>query len=605
MKLKTSMINRLKKIISRRFTDFTFFFRYLRYRVFVAIILSMLIGVLDGLGLTMFLPLLQMVGGADQVDGSFLGKLQFVTDAIENLGINLTLFSVLIIMVIFFLAKGVIIYFGLIYKIGLNQLFIKKIRKGLLTLFNGISFKYFVQSDVGRIQNSMTSDVDRVALSFREYFKTLEQVILVFIYIGFALVIDWMFASLVIVGGALINIFYQRFYKLTKKRSKEFTAGSHAYQGLIIQYISNFKYLKATALLSVFSKKLSVTIDEIEQSRRKIGEYGAILAAVREGMMITVVSLMIIIQVVILKGSIQAILISLLFFYKAFSSLMQLQASWNRYLEVSGSVDNIRSFREELLQHKEVMAKENLPGFDTGISLTDVNFSYGKSPILQHINLEINKNETLAFVGESGSGKTTLVNILSALIPVDSGEFLIDGQNLNKFNNSSYQKRIGYITQDPVIFNDSVFNNVTFWADPTKENQERFQNALRLASIDDFITNLPDTHHTLLGNNGINLSGGQKQRISIARELYKDIDILIMDEATSALDSETEKSIQENIEELKGKFTILIVAHRLSTIRNADQIILMKKGRIAAKGSYEKLLQENKDFEYMVRLQEL
>src|SRR5699024_9784811 len=166
--------NKIKKFITQRFSDFTFFFRYLRYRVFIAVVLSMLIGVLDGLGLTMFLPLLQMVGGADTVDGSFLGNLRFITDAIENLGINLTLFSVVAIMVVFFLVKGAVIYMGMLYKIGLNQLFIKKIRKGLLQTFNSISFKYFVQSDVRRIQNSMTGEVDRVAIAFREYFRTVE-----------------------------------------------------------------------------------------------------------------------------------------------------------------------------------------------------------------------------------------------------------------------------------------------------------------------------------------------------------------------------------------------------------------------------------------------
>lgn len=597
--------NKIKKFITQRFTDFTFFFRYLRYRVFIAVVLSMLIGVLDGLGLTMFLPLLQMVGGADTVDGSFLGNLRFITDAIENLGINLTLFSVVVIMVVFFLVKGAVIYMGMLYKIGLNQLFIKKIRKGLLQTFNSISFKYFVQSDVGRIQNSMTGEVDRVAIAFREYFKTVEQAILVAIYIAFALVVDWFFAILVIVGGALINILYQRFYKKTKEKSKEFTAGSHSYQGLIIQYIANFKYLKATSLLGVFSKKLNDTVDEIEYSRRKIGEYAAILAVVREGMMITVISLMIFIQIVVLKGTIQGIILSLLFFYKALGSLMQLQGSWNRYLEVSGSVDNIREFQEELKINKEQVQKKELSGFLENIRLSQVNFAYGKTPVLNQINLEIEKNKTVAFVGESGSGKTTLVNILSGLIPVDSGKLLIDGKNLYDYNVSSFQKRMGYITQDPVIFNDSVFNNITFWAEESPENYNRFKTAMEMASIFEFIDELPEKHHTLLGHNGINLSGGQKQRISIARELYKDIEILIMDEATSALDSETEKSIQENIDNLKGKFTILIVAHRLSTIRNADRIVLMNKGQIAASGNYETLVRENENFAHMVRLQEL
>jgi subfamily B ATP-binding cassette protein MsbA len=211
----------------------------------------------------------------------------------------------------------------------------------------------------------------------------------------------------------------------------------------------------------------------------------------------------------------------------------------------------------------------------------------------------------LAFVGESGSGKTTLVNILAGLMPVDEGGMFIDGQKVSELDIRSYQSRIGYITQEPVIFSDTIFNNVTFWDEFSDQNYERFQYALKRASILDYVEKLPKTYNTMLGSNGVNLSGGQKQRISIARELYKNIDILIMDEATSALDTETESSIQENIDALKGEYTLLIVAHRLSTIKNADRIVLMKEGEIENIGNYADLVQNNKEFERMVKLQEL
>jgi ABC-type multidrug transport system fused ATPase/permease subunit len=169
----------------------------------------------------------------------------------------------------------------------------------------------------------------------------------------------------------------------------------------------------------------------------------------------------------------------------------------------------------------------------------------------------------------------------------------------------TFQNRIGYITQEPVIFDDNVFNNVTFWDEKTPENLNRFWEALRKASILDFVESLPEKENAPLGNNGIMASGGQKQRLSIARELYKDIDILIMDEATSALDSETEKAIQENIDALKGQYTIIIIAHRLSTIKNADEIVLMSKGEIIDKGSFSELIGSNETFKRMVNLQEL
>ena len=164
---------------------------------------------------------------------------------------------------------------------------------------------------------------------------------------------------------------------------------------------------------------------------------------------------------------------------------------------------------------------------------------------------------------------------------------------------------MGYITQDPVIFNDTIFNNVTLWDEPNAVNIQRFHSVLEKAAIDSFVLEQPLGANTILGNDGVNLSGGQKQRISIARELYKDIEFLIMDEATSALDSETERAIQESIDALKGFYTIFIVAHRLSTIRNADRIVVMNKGEIQQIGSYEELINSSVLFKKMIELQEL
>jgi subfamily B ATP-binding cassette protein MsbA len=211
----------------------------------------------------------------------------------------------------------------------------------------------------------------------------------------------------------------------------------------------------------------------------------------------------------------------------------------------------------------------------------------------------------VAFVGESGSGKTTLVNLITGLMKVDGGAISVDGINYTDLDIRSLQKRIGYITQDPVVFSDSIYDNVTKWGERSEENISKFWDALNKAAIDDFVKDLPEMENTLMGNNGIQVSGGQKQRISIARELYKNAEILVMDEATSALDSETERAIQENIEALKGQYTLLIVAHRLSTVMSADEIILLSKGQIVDSGTYEELMARSELFKKMVKYQNL
>jgi subfamily B ATP-binding cassette protein MsbA len=569
------------------------------------IFLGIVVGVMDGFGLAMFMPLLEMVNSSKQADGSSLGNLSFLVSGMENIGLSLNLTTVLLVMVFFFLFKGILRFIASIYNATLRKYIIDKLRNQLLSSFNQIKFKYFVTSDVGRIQNTMSVEIERASAAFYNYAGTMQESIMVVVYVGFAFFVDIRFALLVTLGGGISNFLYKSIYKKTKGASKDFSKDSHLYQGQIIQYVSNFKYLKATALLDMYANRLRKSIDDIEESRFRIGKLSAILVSAREPILIIVVAAVIIIQTKLLNASLGPILVSLLFFYRALSSLMNLQNSYNRFLELSGSLENLVDFQQELYKEKEKNGKQVVDKLNDSIELKEVFLAYDTVDVLKSINLKINKKETVAFVGESGSGKTTLVNILAGLIPADKGTVCIDGVNRNVLDIKTYQRKIGYITQDPVIFSDTIFNNVTLWAEQNEANLNSFNKALQKASIATFVAEQPLREQTILGNDGVNLSGGQKQRISIARELFKDIDVLIMDEATSALDSETERTIQESIDALKGEYTIFIVAHRLSTIRNADRIVVMRKGKIEQIGSYQELISSCVLFNKMIQLQEL
>lgn len=598
-------MNKLKHFIKRNFESFTFYYRHLRYRIFLAVSLSIVVGLLDGFGLTMFLPLLQLVSGNAEVSGEALGNLQFLVDGFRAIGVELNLLNVLGIMVVFFFAKGIGSFINASYRIIIQQHFIKKLRMEMLEALNRLRYKYFVTADVGRIQNTVSGEVERVSRSFQNYFYAAEQGVLVVVYMGFAFFVDAQFALLVTVGGVLTNYLYQYIYKKTKETSKQFTTDSHSYQGQIIQHVAHFKYLKATALQGRYAEHLEKSIHNIEKSRRYMGILNAIVAAAREPILVIIVALVIVVQAYWLEAPLAPILVSLLFFYRALSSLINMQNSWNRFLEVSGSLANVMTFQEEVEENKERTGNIRVPKFQRELQLEKAGFKYDDTYVLKDVSIRIPKNQTTAWVGESGSGKTTTVNILAGLMPLDKGQFYIDGQEAEKIDMHSYQKRIGYITQEPVIFNDTVFNNVAFWDDPSPANRERARSALNKAAILHVVEQMPKQMDSVLGHSGINLSGGQKQRISIARELYKDIDILIMDEATSSLDSETELAIQKSIEALQGEYTLLIVAHRLSTIKHADQIILMREGRVESAGSYSELVHQNINFKRMVELQEI
>ncbi|MFD1096352.1 ABC transporter ATP-binding protein [Salegentibacter chungangensis] len=596
----------IKRIVSKYFESFVYFYSYLRHRVFVVVFFSILIGVLDGFGLSMFLPLLEMVNSSgDGVDGSSLGKLQFIVNFIESIGFDLDLVTVLSFMVFFFLFKGVMQYISGVYKVKVQQWFIEKIRVQNVKGLNNLSYKYFAKSDVGRIQNTMTGEVERVAGAYFNYFKAFEYAVLVTVYMAFAFSMNSQFAVLVTIGGGLTNFLYKKLYQNTKGLSRELTGENNVFQSLVIQNVANYKYLKATGTLKKYGEKLKSSILKIKENNVKIGELDSLLTAGREPILIIVVATVIVIQTSFLGSDLGPILISLLFFYRALNYLMQMQVRWNKFLGVSGSLENMQEFGKELRRNKEEKGELEIKGEISELEFKDINFYYEENRVLRDLNLKIEKNKSIAFVGESGSGKTTLVNILAGLLPVTSGEYLVNRTNVNLLNIEKLQENIGYITQDPVIFNETIFNNVTFWSKKDQKSLDRFWQVIKEAALLDFVENLPQKEDTVLENNGANLSGGQRQRISIARELFKEIDILILDEATSALDSETEKAIQKSIDDLKGKYTVVVVAHRISTIKNADSIVIMNKGQIKEKGNYQELLKGSGYFRKLVELQEL
>ena len=594
------MIVIIKKYLKKYLGSFVFFFKELRYKILLTIILSFCVGLLDGLGLAIFMPLLDIVANPDKIIDESQTPLH---EFINTLGITINFTNVLILMVAVFTFKGFMKFISSSYQVNIFQSFIKNVRLKTIYSFNKINFKYFSAADVGRIQNTFTTEVDRVSSACRFYLKGIESLALIITYVVLAFISNAEFTLLVIVGGALTNFIYKHINKNTKKQSSILVKRNSFYQGMVIQYVNMFKYLKASGKIQVFADKIKSQILNVESANKKIGILNSLSLSIREPLMIIILASVMFIQVSILNGSLELILLSILFFYRALQTVLMFQNQYNNFLALQGSLLNVQDFQKELVNNKEKNGNVKFKKFSDTIRLTNVNFSYGNTSVLNDISLSIHKNETIALVGESGSGKSTLINILSALLAVESGEFIIDQDSIDDLEKTSFQKNIGYITQEPIIFNDTLFNNVTFFEEKNDENLKKFYDSIKKSHLLEFVNKLVDKEDTILANNGINLSGGQRQRISIARELYKDSDFLFMDEATSALDSETENFIQKNIEKMKGIKTLVIAAHRLSTIKEADRIIIMDNGSIHAVGTFNELMKNNAMFKKMIEIQ--
>ncbi len=586
---------------------FRFYYTVLGNKLLVVTSLGILVSFMDGMGLAMFMPLLQsMDDKGTQASGKSMGKLHFLTDAITGLGFQINLNSVLATLVIVFVIKGSFKFLEQTSQVKLWHYFMRRIRFEMLDKLKGLTYRGFLALDVGRIQNTFASEVARLNQTVKFYSNSIQAGVMLTTYIVLAFLANYQFAILVALGAGLSNFLYRRIYISTKNASLSISKTGNQFNKLIVQSIHYFKYLKSTSYFGKFSKHIKDVIHESEGYNRRMGFNAAITNSLKEPMIVVIVALVIYVQVTLMGSTIGTIMLSLLLFYRALTALVLVQNYWQSFIQNSGAMHAISTLHTEMQEVQEVEAKEEFKTFNDSIEIADATFSYvPEKLILDHVNLRIEKNKTVAFVGESGSGKTTLANILVGLLNTNSGQLLVDGEPLSQFNLNSFRKKIGYISQEAVVFNDDIYNNITFWAERTKENLERFDRAVRLASLTDFIASLPDKEKTYLGDGGTLVSGGQKQRISIARELYKDAEILILDEATSALDSETERVIQDNIEQLHGSYTMVIIAHRLSTIKKADTIYLLELGKVTASGTFSEMIETSDRFRRMVELQEV
>ncbi len=383
----------------------------------------------------------------------------------------------------------------------------------------------------------------------------------------------------------------KKFFELDKKRRKLAEKNT----GLVSELIRGSRDIKSLNVENNFLKiaedKLVESNNENYKMQKVNAKYNIITASVKDFSNLFLIFLGIFLC---LNNYLSVSNFVIIYMYK--DRLLELLRYWSFLIELAKKFNVAATRVFEIIDSdkfkKEIFGDKVLDKINGDFEFKDVSFSYNEDKvILKNISFKINANETVAFVGKSGSGKSTIFSLLNRLYLIDSGEILIDNVNINELTKDSIRNNMSIITQNPYIFNFSIKDNLRL----VKEDAtlDEMIEVCKLACLHDFIMTLKDGYDTIVGEGGITLSGGQRQRLAIARALLKKTEIILFDEATSALDNETQKNIQTAINNLKGEYTVLIIAHRLSTVIDSDRIIIIDDGQILDEGTHESLIKTN------------
>jgi len=512
---------------------------------------------------------------------------QFMPRGVES---PWTMVAIAIVGVTFI--KGISEYFATYSVNFIGQSVVRDLRNMLYTRIIAQSMAFFTENPTGKLMSTVTNDIERiqdavsnVAANFLKQSFTLIGLLAVIFYVDWRLaLISLILVPFVVFPSANIG----RYIRASSRKSQDKMADiTHILQ----ETFSGIRIVKAFGMERFEGAKFKEATRRLLKANMRWVRAHALTSPLMEMLgAITVAGLLLyarneIVHHAQTTGGFLAFLYALIKMYEPIKRLTGVNNAFQLAVGASEHVFEVLDIRSEVTEKPDAM---DLPTFRRELVFDRVDFSYGDVPILQGVDLRIRKGETVAIVGSSGAGKTTLANLIPRFFDVTGGRILFDEHDLRDVALISLRAQIGMVTQETVLFNDTVFSNIAYGQNDV--DRGLVERAARAALAHDFIMEMPQGYDTVIGERGQRLSGGQRQRIAIARALLKNSPILILDEATSALDTESEMLVQRALINLMAGRTVLVIAHRLSTVRRADRIVVLDRGTISEIGTHEDLV---------------
>ncbi len=505
--------------------------------------------------------------------------------------------------------KNVFLY--LAYRIlnPLKNKIVNRLRDELYDKILHLPIGYFTEKKKGDVISRMTNDVAEVEASV---IGTLEgwvrDPLNIIVTLIALLIISVPLTLFVLICIPVVGIVIGRITKSLKKQSQDVAIHYSESVSILDETLSGLRVIKAFNSEPLLKERFLNNNESLLTVKNKIGYRRDLASPMSEFLGVVIFTLILYFGGVLVLSNQYALTGSLLLtylgvFYNLINPTKTLSTSFSNMRKGAAAIDRI----EEILKTENTVDdNENgkrLQVFDSSIELRNISFAYDGVDVLKNINLKIEKGKTVALVGSSGAGKSTLADLIPRFHDVSGGELLIDGVNIKEYSLKSVREQISIVTQEPILFNDTIANNIRIGKQTACP--EEIEEAAKVANAHNFIVKKEKGFDTNIGDRGSKLSGGERQRLTIARAVVKNPPILILDEATSSLDTESERLVQDAINNMMQHRTSIVIAHRLSTIRHADEIIVLQKGEIVERGNHDELMRRQGYYYRLVQMQEV
>lgn len=525
----------------------------------------------------------QVVNDFQQVILNFINTGGGLQDVLLNL-------SFLIILV--FVLKHIFKYLGTIVSATLHEGIVKSIRDSIFEKLTSLSLDFFSAKKQGHLISIITNDVSvinqNIVASFTVMFRDGVQVLL-FLFLLFGLSLE---LTLISFSTSIIGFFLIKYsFKFLKRYANRMQVSMGDYTSTMQETIGGIRIVKAFNAEDTANKRFFKDSRKYWRAAVKHKKIQALIPSINE--ILAIVALCVVLFVgggqvadkEMMPEDLTAFLFALFAIMSPIANLLDIAAKFTRGFVAAERVMTVLDQKPKLIS-----GTQDFSGFHHNIEAKNVSFAYGKDIVINDVSFTLEKGKKIAFVGASGSGKSTMSDIIVRFYDPNSGEILLDGIDITKLNLKDYRALFGMVSQETILFNDTIANNIRYGDDSLTD--EDVIEATKRANAYAFIKKLPDGIHTVIGDRGDMLSGGERQRIAIARALVRDPQILIFDEATSSLDAESEKVVQDAINNSLKDKTAIIVAHRLSTVIGCDEILVFQNGKITERGTHSELISQ-------------